>query len=75
MNVAMELDCKGLNCPMPIMKTKKAIDGLSTGEILKMIATDPGSANDMIAWAKRTGNMLLKSEENNGEHIFYVQKK
>ena len=75
MNITMELDCKGLNCPMPIMKAKKAIDGLSTGEILKMIATDPGSANDMIAWAKRTGNMLLKSEENNGEHIFYVQKK
>ena len=74
MNITMELDCKGLNCPLPIIKTKKAIDGLSAGDILKMIATDPGSANDMIAWAKRTGNMLIKTEQNDGEHIFYVQK-
>ena len=75
LSVKAELDCRGMNCPMPIMKTKKAVDALSSGEILKMIATDPGSANDMIAWAKRTGNELLKSEEGNGEYIFFVKKK
>jgi len=75
LTVKAELDCRGLNCPMPIMKTKKAVDALSSGEILKMTATDPGSANDMIAWAKRTGNELLKSEEGNGEYIFFVKKK
>ncbi|MDH5655166.1 MAG: sulfurtransferase TusA family protein [Spirochaetia bacterium] len=73
--VTQELDCRGLNCPMPIMKTKKAVDGLSSGDVLKMVATDPGSANDMIAWAKRTGNELVKTEEGNGEFVFFVKKK
>lgn len=73
--VKLELDCRGLNCPMPILKTKKSIEGLASGEILKMISTDPGSANDMEAWAKRTGNSIVKYEKNGGDHIFYVKKK
>ena len=54
-----ELNCEGLNCPLPILKTKKAIDGMSTGQLLKMSATDPGSVNDMDSWSKRTGNELV----------------
>ena len=73
--VKEELDCRGLNCPLPVLKTKKAVDGLNSGEVLKMVATDPGSANDMIAWAKRTGNELMKTEEGNGEYVFFVKKK
>ena len=53
-----ELDCRGLNCPLPILKTKKAMDGMSSGEVLKMTSTDPGSQNDITAWANRTGNEL-----------------
>ena len=48
-----ELDCQGLNCPLPILKTKKAMDGLTSGQILKMMATDPGSVNDVQSWTKR----------------------
>ena len=69
-----ELDCRGLNCPLPILKTKKAIDGMSSGEILKMISTDPGSKNDISAWANRTGNELLSSGEDGSNFIYYIQK-
>ncbi len=71
----LELDCRGLSCPIPIIKTKKAIDSLSSGQTLKMIATDPGSVNDINAWCKRTGNPLLESENSGAEYTFYLQKK
>lgn len=74
-NFDQELDCKGLNCPLPILKTKKAIDQLSSGQVLKMISTDPGSVNDIQAWVKRTGNSLVDSESQSGEFTFYLQKK
>lgn len=69
-----ELDCRGMNCPLPILKTKKAIEGLASGEVLKMTATDPGSVNDMDSWAKRTGNKIVDQEENAGEFTFYIEK-
>ena len=75
LTVNMELNCAGMNCPLPILKTKKAMDSLSSGDILRMISTDPGSANDMVAWANRTGNEIVKSEEKGGDFIFYVKKK
>lgn len=68
------LDCKGLNCPLPILKTKKTIDGMNSTEILKMVATDPGSVNDMQAFTKRTGHELLDAIVENNEYIFYVRK-
>ncbi len=71
----MELDCRGLNCPLPILKTKKAMDTLNSGEVLKMVATDPGSINDMNAWARRTGNELLESQQDGTEYLFYIRKK
>ena len=70
-----ELDCQGLNCPLPILKTKKAIDGLSSGQVLKMMATDPGSVNDVQSWTKRTGNSLMNHSEEGGVYSFLIQKK
>lgn len=69
------LDCSGLFCPMPIVKTNKEMKGLAGGGVLQMIATDPGSVPDMEAWAKQTGHQLLLSKEENGRFIFYVRKR
>ena len=71
----MELDCQGMNCPLPILKTKKAIDAMSSGEVLKMVATDAGSVNDMASWSKRTGNEVIDHTEEGGVHTFYIKKK
>ena len=70
-----ELDCRGLNCPLPILKTKKAVDGLSSGQVLKMLATDPGSVNDVQSWSKRTKNTLLDHSEDGGVFRFLIEKK
>ena len=67
-------DFSGLACPMPIIKTKKAIDGMAVGEVLKMISTDPGSVSDVQAWANKTGQKLLGHEESGGKYVFYIKK-
>ncbi|TLU88640.1 MAG: sulfurtransferase TusA family protein [Chlorobium sp.] len=71
----VELNCEGLNCPLPILKTKKTIDGMQSGEVLKISTTDPGSVSDMASWAKRTGNELLEHVEQGNVHRFYIRKK
>jgi tRNA 2-thiouridine synthesizing protein A len=68
------LDAKGVSCPLPILKIKKSISGLSKNQILKVETTDPGSKNDMALWAKRTGNENLKTEEISGTFTFYIKK-
>jgi len=68
------LDCSGLACPMPILKTKKAIDALQVGQVLKMIATDPGSSSDIEAWSQKTGHELLGSEQDGNKFIFFIKK-
>ncbi len=68
------LDCSGLSCPMPILKTKKAIDKLASGQVLKMIATDPGSKPDIDAWAKKTGHTVLEYQQEGGKHVFFIKK-
>ncbi|MDR3572929.1 MAG: sulfurtransferase TusA family protein [Anaerolineaceae bacterium] len=68
------LDCSGLDCPMPVLKTKKAIDNLQIGQVLKMIATDPGSPEDMAAWTQKTGHELIASEHEGGKFIFYIRR-
>jgi tRNA 2-thiouridine synthesizing protein A len=68
------LDAKGLSCPLPILKTKKAVEALSKGQVLKVETTDPGSKNDMASWAKRTGNEILKVEEASGSFTFFIKK-
>ena len=70
-----EIDCRGLNCPMPILKTKKAVDGLRSGQVLKMLAPDPGSVNDVQSWSKHTENTLLDHSEDGGVYSFLIQKK
>ena len=70
-----ELDCSGMACPMPILKTKKAVDALQTGQVLKMIATDPGSLPDVQAWTGKTGHELLEHEKEGEKFIFYIKKK
>ena len=73
-NFDIELDCSGLNCPMPILKTKKKMDTMDSGQILKMISTDPGSCNDVNAWANRTGNELLSTTQGDGNFVFLLRK-
>jgi tRNA 2-thiouridine synthesizing protein A len=70
-----ELNCRGLSCPLPILRTKKALDALGSGQVLRLIATDPGSPNDMEAWTRSTGHALLQAEQPQGEYVFYIQKK
>lgn len=70
-----ELDCSGLACPMPILKTKKAVDALQTGQVLKMVATDPGSVPDVEAWTSKTGHKLLGHEKDGNRFIFYIKRK
>ena len=69
-----ELDARGLNCPLPILRAKKAINKLETGEVLKIIATDPGSVKDFEAFCKQTGNELLETSEAGGEFTFFIKK-
>ncbi len=68
------LDCTGLLCPMPIVKTKKAMETLQAGQILKMIATDAGSPPDIAAWSRHTGNELLLSTEEGNKFVFFLKK-
>ncbi|MGB0846646.1 MAG: sulfurtransferase TusA family protein [Thiolinea sp.] len=69
-----ELDARGLNCPLPILRTKKSMNGMAAGEVLKIVATDPGSVKDMEAYAKQTGNDIVDSSEDGGEFTFYIRK-
>lgn len=75
MNFDKELNARGMSCPLPIVKTKKALADMSSGQVLKVISTDCGSLKDMVAFSEQTGNPLLSTVEENGEYIFYVQKK
>ncbi len=68
------LDCKGLNCPLPVIKTKKTIEQMALGQVLQMIATDPGSKSDMVAWSKSTGHELLETREEPGVYTFFIRK-
>lgn len=69
------LDCKGMLCPMPIVKTHKAIKKMEVGQILEMTATDPGSLPDMQAWARQTRHeLLLAQEEDDGTFRFLIKK-
>jgi len=73
-NFDSELDASGLNCPLPILRAKKAIAGLEDGQTLKIIATDPGSVKDFEAFCKQTGNTLLSSGEEGGKFVFMIKK-
>ncbi len=68
------LDASGLNCPLPILRAKKAISALESGQTLKIIATDPGSVKDFEAFCKQTGNELVSSGEEDGKFVFAIKK-
>lgn len=68
------LDARGLNCPLPILRTKKALTGLETGETLRLVATDPGSVKDIDSFCSQTGNVLVEHSNANGEFTFVIQK-
>lgn len=70
-----ELDARGLNCPLPILKAKKALAEMASGEVLRVLATDPGSVRDFQAFAKQTGNTLVGQSENNQEFTFLMKRK
>ena len=69
-----ELDASGLNCPLPILRAKKALNGMEAGKVLRIIATDPGSVKDFEAFAKQTGNELMASAEEDGKFTFLMRK-
>ncbi len=69
-----ELDASGLNCPLPILRAKKAIAGMEAGQTLRIIATDPGSVKDFEAFCKQTGNELVSSGEEGGKFTFLIKK-
>jgi tRNA 2-thiouridine synthesizing protein A len=75
MNFDKELDARGLNCPLPILRSKKTLNEMTSGQVLKIIATDPGSVKDFAAFAKQTGNELMSSAEAAGEYTFMIKKK
>ena len=75
MEADKSIDCKGLSCPEPILETKMAINTLSSGQVLEVLATDPGSINDMAAWSKRTGNPIVESGQlDGGVYQFFIKK-
>lgn len=69
-----ELDVRGMNCPVPILRSKKAIGEIASGQVLKVMATDPGSVKDMQAFANQTGNELLVSGESCGIYTYFLRK-
>jgi tRNA 2-thiouridine synthesizing protein A len=75
MNWDKELDVRGLNCPLPILRTKKSLVGMASGQVLRIMATDPGAVIDFEVFADQTGNELLSSSETAGEFMFYMKKK
>ena len=70
-----EIDTRGLNCPLPILRTKKALSDVQSGQVLKVVATDPGSVKDFETFARQTGHALLSHAEANGEFTFYMKRK
>ena len=68
------LDCSGMLCPMPVVKTSKAIKTIEVGQVLKMVAPDPGAPPEMEAWSRQTGNELLRSTQEDGKFVFYIKR-
>lgn len=75
MDFQKELDARGLNCPLPILKAKKALAEMTSGQVLRVTATDPGSVRDFQAFAKQTGNQLLAQSEENQVFVFFMRRK
>lgn len=70
-----EVDARGLNCPLPILRTKKMLNGMASGEVVHIVATDPGSVRDFEAFCRQTGNVLLDHGEVDGAFHFYLKRR
>ena len=75
MEVHKELDTRGLNCPLPILRAKKALADMRSGELLRVLATDPGSARDFQAFARQTGNELVEQATLNDEFVYVLRRR
>ncbi|MGY8902948.1 MAG: sulfurtransferase TusA family protein [Burkholderiales bacterium] len=75
MNIDKEIDTRGLNCPLPILKAKKALSEMATGEVLKVVSTDPGSVRDFQAFAKQTGNPLMEQTTAGADFIHVLTRR
>lgn len=75
MNAHAEVDATGLNCPLPILRAKRALSAMASGEVLRVIATDPGASRDFQAFAKQTGNTLLDIVKGDDVQTFYILKR
>ncbi len=75
MEAQKEIDTRGLNCPLPILKAKKALTDMSSGQVLKVLATDPGSLRDFQAFARQTGNELVEQSSGNNEFTHYLRRR
>jgi tRNA 2-thiouridine synthesizing protein A len=75
LEISATLDAKGLNCPMPIVKTAQAIQGLTSGQLLEVFATDPGSVKDFAAWTRTTGHELVESRQDGAVYRFVIRRK
>jgi tRNA 2-thiouridine synthesizing protein A len=75
MDAQKELDTRGLNCPLPILKAKKALADMASGEVLKVLATDPGSVRDFQAFSRQTGNELLEQSKAGEEFVHFLRRK
>lgn len=75
MNYDKELDARGLACPLPIVKTRKALNEMSSGQVLRVMATDPGSMADMKAFSEQTGHELLASSQEGREYLFFLKRR
>jgi tRNA 2-thiouridine synthesizing protein A len=75
LQVDREVDARGLNCPLPVLRTKKALNDMSGGQVLRILATDPGSVRDFEAFCRQTGNALLQQSERDGVFVFILKRK
>ena len=75
MHAQKELDTRGLNCPLPILKAKKALADMHSGEVLKVVSTDPGSMRDFQAFARQTGNELVEQESHADEFVHFLRRR
>ena len=74
-HIDKDLDVKGLNCPLPILRAKKALADMTSGQVLRVVATDPGSVKDFAAFCKQTGNPLMSSTESAADFTFVISKR
>lgn len=75
MDFDKELDARGLNCPLPILRAKKSLGEINSGQVLKIVATDPGAVKDFQAFSKQTGNELVSQSQAGNEFVFFMKKK